>query len=196
MKCPKCSYLRLETDRLVPAWQCPKCGIVYAKYRDTASVTVSVTLSSGQSFEFSEIKLYESNSLRQLSHLYSAIDKNYRGFSTGIGFIGDVEDVVAGSLVKGVVEGAVSAAMATTAAKQAEEAERLYRHIRSNGFVVPVAVVENIDLPQPELWKVPHFKSNAKVELSQMPGRFVTIRKEGRDTAICWDKLESYSVST
>lgn len=152
MKCPKCSYLRSDTDSLVPDWQCPQCGIVYAKYRRSSDLTVLLSLSSGENIEFSKIKLYDSNKLKQLSLLYSAIDKNYRGFSTGIGFIGDIESVAAGSLVKGVVEGAVSAAMATTAAKQVEEAAQLYRHIRSNGIVAPVSAVENIDLPQPELW--------------------------------------------
>jgi hypothetical protein len=29
--CPKCSYVRRETDT-APAWQCPSCGIAYAKY--------------------------------------------------------------------------------------------------------------------------------------------------------------------
>jgi hypothetical protein len=196
MKCPKCAYVRSATDTLLPEWQCPKCGIVYAKYRAATGLTVSLTLSSGQTIEFGEIKLYDSNKLRQLSQLYAAVDKNYRGFSTGIGFIGDFEDVAAASVVKGVVEGAVSVAMASTAAKQVEEAEKLYRQIRSNGVLVPVTIVENIDLPQPELWRVPHFKSPAKLELASMPGRFVTIHKDGRDKAIFWDKLEDYSIAS
>lgn len=31
--CPKCGYARLETDT-APAWQCPNCGIAYAKYAE------------------------------------------------------------------------------------------------------------------------------------------------------------------
>ena len=31
MKCPKCSYLRLAADT-TPSYECPKCGVVYAKY--------------------------------------------------------------------------------------------------------------------------------------------------------------------
>lgn len=30
--CPKCGYQRRESDRLVPDYECPKCGVVYAKY--------------------------------------------------------------------------------------------------------------------------------------------------------------------
>lgn len=30
--CPKCSYTRMAADAKVPDWQCPKCGIAYAKF--------------------------------------------------------------------------------------------------------------------------------------------------------------------
>ena len=30
--CPKCSYVRKSTDAKVPDWQCPSCGIAYAKF--------------------------------------------------------------------------------------------------------------------------------------------------------------------
>ena len=32
MRCPKCSYERLPTDE-APEGECPRCGIIYAKYR-------------------------------------------------------------------------------------------------------------------------------------------------------------------
>lgn len=34
--CPKCSYARQATED-APDWQCPSCGIAYAKFRDAAS---------------------------------------------------------------------------------------------------------------------------------------------------------------
>jgi len=33
--CPKCSYTRKPVDS-VPAWQCPSCGIAYAKFQQAA----------------------------------------------------------------------------------------------------------------------------------------------------------------
>lgn len=33
--CPKCDYKRKPTDAAVPDWQCPACGIVYAKFGTT-----------------------------------------------------------------------------------------------------------------------------------------------------------------
>lgn len=37
MKCPKCGYGRKTTDS-APDYECPSCGIVYAKYRPTLDV--------------------------------------------------------------------------------------------------------------------------------------------------------------
>jgi hypothetical protein len=195
MQCPKCSYARTANDSLVPEWQCPKCGIVYSKYKKSAEKTVSVSLTSGHVIEFKEIKLYDSRQLKQLSDLQSSIEKNFRGYRTGIGFVGDVEDVVAGSLVTGVIEGVVSGSMAATGVKQVEEAKELYRRIRNTGYAVNVSAIENIDLPQPELWRVPHFKTTAKVDLLQIPSKFITVIMEGKDVAVFWDKIESYSAS-
>jgi len=33
--CPKCAYVRTQSET-VPDWQCPKCGIVYAKFGQAA----------------------------------------------------------------------------------------------------------------------------------------------------------------
>ncbi len=35
-KCPKCSHVRTAADSGVPDWQCPRCGIAYAKFADGA----------------------------------------------------------------------------------------------------------------------------------------------------------------
>jgi hypothetical protein len=40
MKCPKCSYERTPSDT-APAYECPRCGIVYAKYKDREDRTGS-----------------------------------------------------------------------------------------------------------------------------------------------------------
>lgn len=34
MTCPKCRYVRTAADSGVPDWQCPSCGIAYAKFAD------------------------------------------------------------------------------------------------------------------------------------------------------------------
>ena len=49
--CPKCRYARKLTDKDKPDWQCPSCGIAYAKFDDRpASVAAprSVAVAEGQ----------------------------------------------------------------------------------------------------------------------------------------------------
>ena len=45
MTCPKCGHVRAAADS-VPDWQCPKCGIAYAKYQthlDQAATSAPTT---------------------------------------------------------------------------------------------------------------------------------------------------------
>lgn len=37
--CPKCSYVRKATD-VAPDWQCPKCGVAYAKFVQSQTATI------------------------------------------------------------------------------------------------------------------------------------------------------------
>jgi glutaredoxin len=39
--CPKCGYTRKASDSAVPDWQCPSCGIAYAKYLEQTQVNAS-----------------------------------------------------------------------------------------------------------------------------------------------------------
>src|SRR5947207_3713598 len=40
--CPKCRYVRTPADK-TPDWQCPKCGIAYAKFGQPQSGQVGAT---------------------------------------------------------------------------------------------------------------------------------------------------------
>lgn len=193
MQCPKCDYVRSAADAVVPDWQCPKCGIVYAKFNRPGSKCVRLSLVSGEKIEFDEIKLYDSDLFRKLDDLLRTIDRNHRGFSTGIGAIGSLEDVIVTKLVTGAVDGIVSGAMAAAGEKQLTEAMALAKQLRDSGPFVKVSAVENIEYPQMELWRVPRFKSGNKHELIQIPSQYITIKKDANDVRIFWDKVEQYS---
>ncbi len=57
MKCPKCSYERKSTDE-APDWQCPLCGVVYAKVlraqQDKATLTAAIEPDAGQTEQEAE----------------------------------------------------------------------------------------------------------------------------------------------
>lgn len=48
MKCPKCAYDRKPTD-LAPDYECPSCGIIYAKYIPSVRVTTEPQMAALQS---------------------------------------------------------------------------------------------------------------------------------------------------
>jgi glutaredoxin len=44
--CPKCGYTRKATDAAVPDWQCPSCGVAYAKFLEQTQATASASAAS------------------------------------------------------------------------------------------------------------------------------------------------------
>src|SRR5262249_13568660 len=132
MICPKCNYERQEKDSIVPDWQCPKCGLAYAKVQAKldqvqASVAkaqalldqrVRMRLTSGAEIIFDKVRLYNLKLVQALDTLRQATARNLAGYSTGLGFWGDLEWVAAGALVTGLIEKSVSNQMENEAANQ------------------------------------------------------------------------------
>jgi hypothetical protein len=193
MECPKCSYVRQEKDSVVPDWQCPKCGVVYSKFKAAISKSVKVRLISGQEITFNKIKLYDLTLIKKLDELRQSIDKNFRGYSSGIGFIGSTEDVIAGSLVTGAIDSIVSGSMAKQGANQLNEAVKLSKQIRDTGVYVQVSAIENIQYPEMELWKALHYDKSVKRELVHMYSKYIFVMTDDKETALFWDKVEQYS---
>lgn len=55
MHCPKCHHVR-EPDAKAPDWQCPACGVVYAKARDARSSSYDSTLGSSSTVRHAPFK--------------------------------------------------------------------------------------------------------------------------------------------
>ena len=63
--CPKCAYVRTQSET-VPDWQCPKCGIVYAKYGQTPPPP-----QRQQQRETAAVEAVQSTGLAKIAHLSS-----------------------------------------------------------------------------------------------------------------------------
>src|SRR5690606_9088991 len=153
MICPKCNYERQEKDSIVPDWQCPSCGLAYAKIKANLEKAVRVRMVSGQEMKFTKIKLYDLKLVQQFDSLRNAASRNLSGFSTGLGFWGDIEWVAAGSIVTGLLESAVSNNMQKQAVAQLGEAANIAKRIRSTAMLVQISSIENIAYPDLNLWK-------------------------------------------
>jgi len=194
MICPKCNYERQEKDSIVPDWQCPSCGLAYAKIKANLEKAVRVRMVSGQEMKFTKIKLYDLKLVQQFDSLRNAASRNLSGFSTGLGFWGDIEWVAAGSIVTGLLESAVSNNMQKQAVAQLGEAANIAKRIRSTAMLVQISSIENIAYPDLNLWKAAVLDRQPKLNLVHIASNYVFVESEGKEVAIFWDKVEQYEV--
>lgn len=155
---------------------------------------VRIRLSSGAEINFNKIKLYDLKLVQKLDGLKNAAAKNLGGFSSGLGFWGDIEWVAAGSLVTGLIEGAVSNTMQNEAANQMMMAANVAKQVRQTAVFVQVSSVENIKYPDFGLWRASVVNNQRKVDLIHIASDYVFVELEGKEIAIFWDKVEEYEV--
>ena len=74
MICPKCNYQRNADDH-VPDWQCPSCGIAYAKFQQSAEPATPTEPEEKPKMDF--------NSVLTLSTVLCAILLAIKGFAGG-----------------------------------------------------------------------------------------------------------------
>jgi uncharacterized Tic20 family protein len=67
--CPKCAYVRTESET-APDWQCPKCGIVYAKFGQEPPVAKAAPAAGrGVDRDAATPAATESTGLAKLAHI-------------------------------------------------------------------------------------------------------------------------------
>lgn len=193
MICPKCNYERTESDSIVPDWQCPKCGLAYAKVKANLDKSIRLRLTSGHEFRCSKIKLYDLKLVQEFNRLKQSASKNLAGFSTGIGFWGDLEWVAIGSVVTGVIESAVSNEMQSQATNQLLAAANLAKRIRETATFVHVSAIENIKYPEVALWRSARIERQ-KTDMVHIASNYVFMEVDGKEVAVFWDKVEEYEI--
>jgi uncharacterized protein len=70
--CPKCAYVRTQSET-IPDWQCPKCGIVYAKFGQAAPAPVASAPTARRAVvpEPPAAETVQSTGLAKIAHLSS-----------------------------------------------------------------------------------------------------------------------------
>ena len=194
MQCPNCRYVRQAKDSIIPDWQCPKCGIAYAKLKAALNKAVKLHMVSGQEITFQQIKLYDADLIYRLDSLRQSASRNFAGHSTGLGFWGSLEWVAAGSLILGAIDSAVSNQMAQEGIGQLREIAMLGKKLRESALYVPVHAVANIQYPEIGLWRASLSQQSPKRELIHFNGEYVFVRSEEKEMAVFWDKVEQYEL--
>lgn len=192
MECPKCHYVRQPKDNVVPDWQCPKCGIVYAKVQASLNKFVRVRLVSGQELKISKIKLFDLPIIRKIESLRQAASTNLSGYSSGLGFFGSLEWVAVGSAITGMIESSVSSQMAKQGANQLSEIATLSNQLRENASYVHVSSIENIKYPDVGMWRAIVHDKMQRREMIHIASNYVFVEIDKKETALFWDKIEQY----
>lgn len=194
MECPRCHYKRQEKDSIVPDWQCPNCGVAYAKAKAAVSKYVKVRMTSGLKVQFNKVKLYDMALVGNLESLRQAAATNLAGYSSGVGFYGSAESVAVASIVTGIIDSSVSNNMAKKGAAQLAEIASLANQIRETAVYLPVSSVENIKYPDLGLWRATAYDKQRKREMIHISIPYVFVEIEGKESALFWDKLEQYEL--
>lgn len=197
MECPNCHYVRQDKDLVVPAWQCPHCGVAYVKFQAPIEprTIVRAHLTSGHEIQFSRVRLYDLLLVKQLDALRQVVSKKFAGFSTGLGFWGSMQWVVVGSLITGAIENSVSNKMAQEGQTLLADLGALTKHLRDTAVLVHVSAIENIQYPDIGLWKAVIGDRMMKRDLIHIASEYVIVEVDGKETALFWDKIERYEVT-
>jgi len=194
MECPRCHYTRQEKDGVIPDWQCPNCGVAYAKVKAALSKYVKVLMTSGQEIEFNKVKLYDMTLIGNLESLRQASATNLGGYSSGVGFYGSAESVAVASIVTGIIDSSVSNSMAKKGMAQLTEIANLAKQIRDTAVYLQVSSIENIRYPDLGLWRATAYDKLRKREMMHISIPYVFVEIEGKELALFWNKVEQYEL--
>ena len=156
------------------------------------SQTISVAMASGSRYCISEVFLCEEAQLRRAHALRIAASQNLGGGSTGIGFWGSPQWALGGALALGILEGIANNAAAKKGISQLEEANHALTAAKNDGAFIPVEDIQNIAVPQPELWRG-IAKNSALKSYSHSGEHFILARDlEVGPIYLAWEKIESF----
>lgn len=98
MKCPKCGYVR-ETGEKVPDYECPNCGVIYAKFEESERRNAALALEAKARAEQAEKRAAESAQRKEAAAQRAAELPPKTLICSGCGAIGEVTSYTPGSIL-------------------------------------------------------------------------------------------------
>ena len=120
----------------------------------------------GNTIEVSEIFLYPYDDVARWRSLMDEARQKMGGAGTGIGFLGSPEWVLGGVILLGALEKIASNKNDKDGFNLLEQAATAYEKIISNPWKINIKEIDNIDRPNPSMWK----------SYETIPGRFVDLQ--------------------
>ena len=123
-----------------------------------ASRWLEIMLDSGTVIQIKAVRLYDEFALGEINSKRATALKKLGGVSLGMGAIGSLNWVLASSAAIGAVEGILSSVSASAGMDLIQEVVKMEKALRTQGKSVPVEKIENIETPNPGLWRAPCFR--------------------------------------
>lgn len=153
---------------------------------------VRIRLTSGNCLIIKAVWLYDASVLAAINAKRAEAMAKLRGVSTGIGAIGSIGWVLAASTVIGAVEGALSSVASASGSDLLAQVIRMEQALRTRGVICPVEKIENIESPNPGLWRL--YSQKIRVTFIHSGDDFLTIQTpDGLVQSIRWSAVESYN---
>jgi len=159
-------------------------------------------LTSGRTLEFSHIMLFNALHVNHLQRLMSTAQTKLAGFSSPFGALGSFGFVTTVLAANILVESAVNRLLTAEARSLLDEYEKLLFRIRQSGLLVPVDLINNVEIPMPSVWSatvVNQISEPSEVGAFRVPyvhngDPYVVIGGADSQVSIVWDKVEQYEV--
>lgn len=108
---------------------------------------------SGRTVRLSEIELLPEERVLEWRRLTALAQQQLGTVTTGVGFIGSLGWVAAGTLVVGALEGLLTSAAQKEGLRSLSQAQSIFEELRWSGQSLRIDQIDRLDLPYPTAWR-------------------------------------------
>ncbi len=191
VSCPSCKQPVRLTDEMVGGSMEPPL----AEPVPPDPIVARIRMVSGREHVCSAILMFDVGFVRAAERIQRQIEAKFKGFSSGLFFIGSFTSVVSRALTLGLVETVVNQQLSKSAVSQLEEFSEACIELRNSGRFIELHRIEGIKVPIPQQWKVIIGHNDAGPTgyvLYNDPG--IAVMTQNGVVTILWDKVEDYSI--
>ncbi len=164
--------------------------------QNLAVLKLSLNLISGSLIDIYEIKLYDSMLIQQALQLELKAREKMSGYSSGLGFVGNLGTVVINSMALGIFENMVSDVMNSDGQQILKQLKVLKDKIQNSGKYFPNDKIKNLNDPNPNNWVASDFSKFNPQSLTnyiclQVP--FLDVNTNLGRCSIRWEHVERFN---
>lgn len=162
--------------------------------KSKSAKNIVIVLSSGKNIVVSEIKLFDSRIIQLLAEFQAKANGKLEGFSSGLGFVGNLSSVLVNSFLLGTIEGSISKSMEKEGNEIIGKLDIIREKILHSGQFVSVSEIINSIYPIPNNWyaNLHNHNSEKKIFVSIYEPFLEVKTKDDLNIFLRWSDVEQY----